>query len=1158
MKVYRLYSGGSDTITGWYGAAQTPYNETAISTIVDPNGAVSTREITSIPSPFARIDLVKAAFDEVNREFAKLKRNGENPAAALDGQTIYNKMVSDALDVGEIFFNLDKFQGKIEVIVWNPARLTQMKDATDTGQRCYADALSTYWQADAATYNFGRVQNIYILNYKDPAAPATMNIIGATSPATLFFCNSNDLSYVSGIQFGTDIPFDSIYQPLYKRDPRYIEFLWWFRASRPNFARDFPEVEQYLQSTYAAITDINIKARLNNVSAAAPPAGLALTTISTGTQTNTVEVLGTPLYHKVLQPVACSDFNIRSSKQPASNCLVLPTEAGNTYADWLYTTDKWGTEAHAPYSDSAPIAERRLPYDNTPQPYLTISDFLEDTILSSPCELNTQLFFDGHDDHGNGIYTDNKRCYLLPVKPLFFEYFTVDELTQMLQLRRGTAGSIEAVLKIPTKRGIVTYSRSYYEADADTEHNTGHIVDGYLDDESELLISPALKIPDGVQAHYTVSSVMPYTWRISLAFFKDGKEVQPENAAQTRNQNKRELPKATVYTLRNDFDCIQLRTPNGGVSIVVPTLPTKGQEKAIAVSVDLGTSNTHIELMADGNTRSIVPFEYSEADGMQGLLFFPRKRSINGIISEAGLEQTLQIIARDLMPRELSSASTYHFPSRTALSFAYDIDWNAPAAPLERSNACLAYGKLEPLPYNRYDTNVKWGNSPDADKHVGCYIENLLLLLRNRVLAMGGDLSRTTLTWFYPMSMTTMQRNAFRVQWETLYHKLFGEAAQISDLSESLAPVCFHLNNNASANDMVTIDIGGGTTDIAFAENKHVKCVTSFRFAANTLFEDSLAITRSDNGIVDYFEPEYRQLFESNSQPVALIESVKNGTGSVSTGSTSANLANLFFTINDVPSVKASRVLPSSLDFVTLLRSDGYFKIEFIVFYAAIIFHTGRIIAAKHLRLPQHVAFSGNGSNVVKVLATADAAGRRELEKFTKVLIEAASGQKYAEGDKLTILGFDKDSTPKTATCKGGLLFTFSPDAHDEEDPEPVILSHGTSTFIPTDTYDSVGDSHNAATLQEIANFFKMLRTISETSYDFIDKFGMERDSWTIINDILKQNTVLINFLNNGIAARRGKDGEQRVAETFFFYPIAAILQQYSMVRYAQLTENVS
>ena len=207
-KIFRLYREGTSTYEDWNNSPAFPYNSANRDTIEDPDGASARHEITSIPSPFARIDLVKNAFKEVCKPDKKTHK------ADLDGQTIFHKMVSDTLDVAEIFFNLDKYNGKIEVLKWDPSiMLTELENANIPGHKYLADALRKYMQSDAKTYNFGQLKNIYLLNYLE--GPDEINIIGATSPATLFFSNANDLEYVNDIYFGEDKPFDSEYQPLY-------------------------------------------------------------------------------------------------------------------------------------------------------------------------------------------------------------------------------------------------------------------------------------------------------------------------------------------------------------------------------------------------------------------------------------------------------------------------------------------------------------------------------------------------------------------------------------------------------------------------------------------------------------------------------------------------------------------------------------------------------------------------------------------------------------------------------------------------------------------------------------------------------------------------------------------------------------------------------
>ena len=146
-KVFRLYKGGTDTYQGWNDSPSFPYNSASRDTIDDPDGASAKNEITSIPSPFARIDLVKTAFKEVCKRASK-------DLSELNGKTIFHKMVSDTLDVGEIFFNIDKFKNKIEVITWDPfIAIHKLKSDGNNSHFYVADALEKYMSSDSQTYN---------------------------------------------------------------------------------------------------------------------------------------------------------------------------------------------------------------------------------------------------------------------------------------------------------------------------------------------------------------------------------------------------------------------------------------------------------------------------------------------------------------------------------------------------------------------------------------------------------------------------------------------------------------------------------------------------------------------------------------------------------------------------------------------------------------------------------------------------------------------------------------------------------------------------------------------------------------------------------------------------------------------------------------------
>ena len=102
FRINKGATGTNNTIVDWSNSPRSTYDHGFVSKIED--STTTQNEITSIPSPFARIELVKEAFGKVvGDSFSNL--SVEEIANRLHGNTIYHKMVSDSLDVGQIFFN---------------------------------------------------------------------------------------------------------------------------------------------------------------------------------------------------------------------------------------------------------------------------------------------------------------------------------------------------------------------------------------------------------------------------------------------------------------------------------------------------------------------------------------------------------------------------------------------------------------------------------------------------------------------------------------------------------------------------------------------------------------------------------------------------------------------------------------------------------------------------------------------------------------------------------------------------------------------------------------------------------------------------------------------------------------------------------------------
>ncbi|MBQ5466272.1 MAG: hypothetical protein IIT60_03370, partial [Muribaculaceae bacterium] len=87
-----------------------PYGDDDIRQIKDPNGGLSQNPRTAIPSPFAQLDLVKNAFDHLT-----------NGGTRMTGIVSELKMVSDALDVAQLFFEYENHRDNLHVVRWNKA-----------------------------------------------------------------------------------------------------------------------------------------------------------------------------------------------------------------------------------------------------------------------------------------------------------------------------------------------------------------------------------------------------------------------------------------------------------------------------------------------------------------------------------------------------------------------------------------------------------------------------------------------------------------------------------------------------------------------------------------------------------------------------------------------------------------------------------------------------------------------------------------------------------------------------------------------------------------------------------------------------------------------------------------------------------------------------
>lgn len=142
------------------------------------------------------------------------------------------------------------------------------------------------------------------------------------------------------------------------------------------------------------------------------------------------------------------EMKVSDSLRNGNVPLALPVEMYTEPTH--YVVAKWDKNTYVPYYDARPIDDRTLPDDGSKYPYVTVGDFLEDTIVKVPYKFNSEAFFNGNDEN-----PDSKFSYILPLKRTYFNYFTTKDLTEKvcgknrIEVVRLNGEAVKVVLRIP-------------------------------------------------------------------------------------------------------------------------------------------------------------------------------------------------------------------------------------------------------------------------------------------------------------------------------------------------------------------------------------------------------------------------------------------------------------------------------------------------------------------------------------------------------------------------------------------------------------------------------------------------------------------------------------------------------------------------------------
>lgn len=1041
----------------------------------------SENQPTSIPSPFARIALVKTAFAEV---------------AAYGDRALhaYKKIVSDTLDIAEIFFTLNKWKSKkvIEVITWDKSKNLPELSKIVT-QKILHKTLETFLKNDAITYNYDKMHCIYILKHRE-----TGEMIGATSPSTLFFSSANDWyeriteedlkkeeykqkkvgdrKYNITIPLSTHNAFDGVI-PLNERSWGFQKYLYtWITAN--NEIRNstgkhiFAEVQNYLE----AQKQVSINSgRKNATDYEISEAGTKLTS------------------------------NYKQLRSPDVEVLSM----------YYYELDSTGDN-----EDSKLTIKENL----------SVDDLLESKIIRLSSPIKSDSFFNGN------IPTDCNYTYLLPIKDEFFKHYTIEDLRKAIKIGHYTQYANVALVI-----GGKEYKKEYKQSE-------GNIIEK---SDFDCMLFPNIKFSKNEDAYYRFGLFLPYNKKDQLekytVDFYDGKNKIECESPIVRNTDDNENSICKTYSLnQKGFDRIKVII-EGTSGMLLPVLHKKGCSENYTFAVDFGTTNTHIEYKTSSN-QTIRPFDISESD--KQISFLCGNNLAHTLVADI-----------DFIPTSIGEKEMFKFPVRTALSLQKHKESVEKVFPFTQANVIIPYEKRQVPKYDRVLTQLKWDSTEDEMSY---YIDALCFILRNKVILNGGNLSETKIVWFYPLSMAGSRSKIIRNKWKLAYSKYFLGIAvtstddleesqkdilkrKVIELPESVAPFLCYKDDRKykdAINNLVSIDIGGGTTDIVFIKGgKDTEYVTSFRFAANSVFGLGEQITP----IVSKYQSEIEKIIldeerAGDAKYNYLFDNIYRGiTGDTQKG----DIASFFFALKN-----HEKLQDVEIDFNSMLKRDSDQKLIFVLFYSAIIYHTAQIMKAKELELPRHIAFSGNGSRIVNIV------GDKEiLAELSKCIFEKVYDKQYGNSG-LDIIQNTKN--PKEVTCKGGIKAADK--EYEQKSFEPlVLLGTDNDTFITdSDTYSSVDIEESLTkTNNKVKEFIEyvinelMLQKYTKgvVAETFVKAMNINQQTLQIAKEVLMKEDDLANFTRNGINNKIASivdTSSTQIEETFFFYPIASLLNVIS------------
>ena len=730
--------------------------------------------------------------------------------------------------------------------------------------------------------------------------------------------------------------------------------MWYCLKKLPDFQKRFKEVDAYLEISLKllskespALYNKHIRTENGDDLLKDDYYISKYDELTTGKDNDFLEVLGKfPLRKKriVLSDIEhISGFVIKTTRYKALYPkLPIPLALQHNFRKAIpYTQGNWNpdTTVLPYYAEDWRKNIRRLPGQSTNYPWLTISDFLEPYLVRVNYPINTDAYL-------TGALMDmpENKGYLLPLKKDFFDFFGFDDLEKgnvKLTMQGQGGGGVKVSLQIPIEsrngqQEYISFDRTYIPANAN-DLPTPNLInnEGFIIEEKFTInIYPLARSGEfKLNADYRIQLIEQKTnnedIKIDFVDFANNSpvEIESEKYRSPRNGDRNDISKYFVLKKEFDYLSVQFKNPKENINaVLVPKwYRYNGRGKHFSFAIDFGTSNTHIEFKTPDSASKRFSIDKPQVGTLVNPAYYNESK-----ISDIDLFIPFKY---EFLPLYIGNNSSEGFPLRTVIVSPANIDVNKPTYTLGDYNIPFYY-EQEPSPSTNDQpfTNLKWANDDIATKkRVTAFFEELIMMIRNKVIFEGGNLNETKIYWFYPSSMQKGRIKNLKGIWDTLFKLHITDKQENNPLpvSESIAPFYHYKEERpnllASEKPALSIDIGGGTTDVVVYEKNSPILLTSFRFAGNAIYGDGFRNSAAGaNGFVTKYSNRIGALLESNNLSM-LLECHKIALANKK----SEEIVSLWFALEKNKAVKNK----NDLSFNKILADDDDLKIVFVFFY---------------------------------------------------------------------------------------------------------------------------------------------------------------------------------------------------------------------------------